>query len=102
MISRATMEWLRNNLGHFDVTGTTSRAIPALEGILELYSYTRSPGVLVAFGRVVREMPEEDWFLAYHLTAMVMDWDDREPVWRGAGLEFLGGFGTCKFEPCNR
>lgn len=92
--------WLKANLPDRsrDLSGGEARALLAAHAVLELYAYGRSPGVLVAFGRIVREVDESKWFLFYHMIAMVMDWSDREPVWRGSGLEFYN-FGRCEYEP---
>jgi len=93
--------WLRENLGKETMgalTGTDTRALNAAKEILELYSYTGSEVLLYAFAKVVCEMqPSTRWF-AYHIIAMVMDWDDRKRIWIRAGMEQVQPR-RCKHEP---
>lgn len=81
-------EWLNENLGDATgaLTGADTRAINAAHAVIELYSYTSSPESLVAFANVVSDMQTSTRWMAYHIIAMVMDWDDREIVWAKAGL----------------
>lgn len=102
--NNATLEvrgWLKNNLPDrsLDLSGGEANALIAAHAVLELYAHGRSPGVLVAFGRIVREVDESKWFMFYHMIAMVMDWSDRNPVWCHSGLEYYPAeFGRCEFE----
>jgi hypothetical protein len=93
--------WLKANLPdrNRDLSGGEARALLAAHAVLELYAHVRSPGVLVAFGRIVREVDESKRFMFYHLIAMVMDWNDRTPVWYFSGLEYSPEFGRCEYEP---
>lgn len=96
-------EWLNENLGDATaaLTGTDTRAINAAHAIIELYGYTESDASLVAFGCVVREMQPGTRWMAYHLIAMVLDWDDRAVVWAKAGLPDFTKPVRCKYEPAD-
>ena len=92
--------WLRENLGKrclAPLTGTDSKALAAAVQIVELYAYQSTPELLDAFRIVVAQMQRSCWPLAYHAIAHVMDWGDRETVWRGAGLPAIEP-GRCEFE----
>ncbi len=93
--------WLSANLGPRclePLTGTDARALSAAVHIAELYSYHREPGVLEAFGHIVRCMQPSTQELAFHAIAHVMDWSDRLVVWKAAGLENINTR-LCNFEP---
>ncbi len=95
-------QWLRDNFGKRvlgGLTSTDSRALEASVQIMELYACGRSPTVTVAFGAVVLEMQEKERWTAYHAIAMVLDWSDREEVWRAAGLPAPAPRYTAAFEP---
>ncbi len=93
--------WLRANLGKRCLgvlTGTDARALAAAVHIIELYSYCSTPTVAHAFKCVVLQMQPQARYLAYHATAMIMNWEDRPRLWIEASLpEFNPG--TCSFEP---
>jgi hypothetical protein len=83
------LPWLDANLGPralAPLTGTDAKALAAAVHIVELYSYHPEPAVLDAFLAVVFQMQETTRELAYHAIAHVMDWSDRERLWRKAGL----------------
>lgn len=95
-------DWLAANLGDHalaPLTGTDSRALRAAEQILELYSYHGQQTVLDAFGAVVSCMQLHTQELAYHTIARVMNWSDREKVWRMSGLQLRWCPRVCAFEP---
>lgn len=100
------LRWLRANLGAGvlgALTGTDAKALAAAVHIVELFAYSPSDEILAAFAAVVRQMQPSTRFLAFHAVAKVMDWDDRERVWEGAGLEpFPAGVPECLNAPSRR
>lgn len=95
------LPWLRANLGNkclAPLTGTDARALAAAVQIVELYAYHPDPELLKAFGTVVKQMQRKTWHLAFHAVAHVMDWNYRDVVWWGCGLEPIVA-GKCAYEP---
>ena len=93
-------KWLKDNLGPCclaPLTGTDSRALAAAVQIIDLYSVDADCTLPAAFGIVVARMQRSCWPLAYHAIAHVMDWSDRERVWKLAGLPKIQ-VGQCKYE----
>lgn len=100
-VSETILPWLRVNLGKGclgALTGTDARALRASIQIMELYSYHREPEILSAFGLVVAAMQPSTRYLAFHGIAHVMDWTDRIPLWRAAGLAPIENPGKCAYE----
>lgn len=94
--------WISANIGPCDFTGTEVRCIRAIVAVLEVYAVSREPTVLRAFHALVAtSLQYKNRVAAYHIIAMVLDWDDREKVWEASGLPSQD-FGTCEFEPVNR
>jgi len=94
--------WLKSNLGTRclnPLTGTDKRALDAAVQIIELYSAQRCMPVLDAFAAIVGQMQSSTMHLAYHAIAHVMDWSDRDTIWRAAGLMPLLDPGSCSAEP---
>jgi len=90
--------WLQNNLGKgclAALTGTDARALQAAVQIAELYSVDRAKPVAAAFGLVVTRMQDHTRELAYHSIAQVMDWSDRESLWRHAVLNPIPNLRLC-------
>lgn len=99
--------WLRLNLGKHclaPLTGTDSRALAAAVHVLDLYSNgdeTTRALALAAFAHCVAAMQNKPCvrWLAYHSIAYVMDWNDRDAVWRRAGLASFEHRMVCANEP---
>jgi len=94
--------WLQANLHKgclAPLTGTDARALQAAVQIAELYSYDSSKPVADAFGLVVTRMQDHTRELAYHSIAHVMEWSDRERLWRHAVLNPIPNLRRCAFEP---
>lgn len=100
-VSQTILPWLRDNLGDrctAPLTGTDVRALLAAVQIIDLYSVHNDSGVLEAFGLVVNCMQPSTQELAYHSIAHVMNWWDRERIWKELGLaEFKPR--VCAWEP---
>lgn len=93
-------KWLKDNLGPCclaPLTGTDAKALAAAVQIIALYATEADRTLAAAFGIVVARMQRSCWPLAYHSIAHVMDWDDRERVWKLAGLPKII-VGKCKYE----
>lgn len=72
------------------MTSTDAKALAAAVHILELYAYDRHASIISgAFSCVVHQMHPQCRELAYHAIAHVMEWSDREPIWKLAGLPAL-------------
>lgn len=81
--------WLRANLGKNCLgclTGTDAKALASAVHIIELYAYNPANCLISAFGNVVSCMQPHCAELAFHAIAHVMDWSDRERIWKAAGL----------------
>lgn len=96
------IQWLGANLGSIaPLTGTDRRAIMAATEVLELYSYTGDDSLLQAYRHIVEQMQLSTRGFAYHLIAMVLDWEDRAVIWKKSGLEPLHRIAICKHEPAS-
>ncbi|HWN09743.1 MAG TPA: hypothetical protein VNO50_10830 [Pyrinomonadaceae bacterium] len=95
------LPWLKANLGKHclaPLTSTDAKALAAAVQIIELYAYHPGINVIDAFGEIVGCMQQSTQELAYHSIAMVMNWEDREPLWVAAGLPAINPR-KCAFEP---
>lgn len=100
-VCETLMPWLKVNLGErclAPLTGTDVRALRAAVQIIDLYAECRESALPASFGAVVGTMQPHCRYLAYHAIAHVMDWPDRERVWRRAGLPAVNA-GVCAYEP---
>jgi hypothetical protein len=99
-MSVTVFPWLRINLGDsFYLTATDRRALRAAIEIIDLFAHIRSPGLIEAFGTIVKQMHPSSQELAYHAIAHSMDWQHRAQVWAVAGLPALPNPRLCKCEP---
>lgn len=92
--------WLRSNLGKHclaPLTGTDARALLAAVQVIDLYSVHREKDVLGAFGILVLCMQPSTRELAFHAIAHVVEWSDRAPIWRDAGLTLPTDLRRCSF-----
>jgi hypothetical protein len=99
------LPWLRANLGKkclAPLTSQDAKALAAAVQIIDLYGWcdrTCEASVFQAFGNIVRCMQRSTQELAYHAIAHVLDWHDRERIWKAAGLDPLDGRRLCAWEP---
>lgn len=87
--SKTLVKWLKLNLPRHmfgALTGTDWRSLEAAAHILECYTYSGDPELLVAFRIVVERMQESTRQFAYHAPAHFGEWHHRQLVWTLAGL----------------
>jgi len=100
-VAQSVVKWLKaNGMPLGGLTGCDLRALRAAVQVVDLMSYSGlTPDLLAAFAACVREMQPSQQFLALNSVAHVLDWDDRERVWLGAGLPDLGAVPVCACSP---
>jgi hypothetical protein len=104
-VCETLLPWLKANLGPkclAPLTGTDARALAAAVHIIELYAVEGNPRALAAFGACAYCMQRSTRELAYHAIAHVLDWSDREKIWKLAYLEPIENPRECVFEPHRR
>ncbi len=98
--------WLRANFGPnclAPLTSTDSRALDAAVQIIELWAFdSEGDETLRAFEIVVLRMQPHTRQLAYHAIAHVVNWEDRERVWKACSLPPVANPWRAKFEPAQR
>ena len=99
-ICQTLRPWLRANLGDHCLgvlTGTDARALAAAVHVIDLIRYDDRPELYPAFAAIVRQMQPTARPLAFHAIAHVLDWPDRESIWKAAGLDPIK-VGRCAHE----